>query len=377
MNEKEAYKLRNTGNPIFNYYFDKVTGFFIKSEQQKIKNPRKILFIRNDHIGDMVYSTQIYREMKKLFPKIKIAVLATNSNKDIIEKDKNVDKIIVGDLFWRRGLRGFLDYFKILREIKKENFDIAVDFRRSKLNMFFYMFLPGIKTRASYYNINGGKAFLTNPILYDKKLVNVKDNVRLVNKVFNINIKNYWPKINTDEEDEKDVKKFLRENKIKDYAVFAPGATTEAKRWPEKKFDELIDKFHKKYKKYKIVLSGANSDKQLIDRLCKNRDFCIPLINFNLRKMALVFKYSKAVVANDGCGTDISWVAGGKLVSLVGPVDRELHIPQKNTIILHHKLPCYPCDWSAECKKPYGKWCMDLITVDEVMSAINKWISKK
>ncbi len=339
-----------------------------------IRNPKKILFIRNDHIGDMVYSTQVFREIKKMFPGVKIYVLATDSNKDIIEKDKNVDGIIVSDRFWKDGFRGFLNYFGVLRKIRRENFDVGVDLRRSKLNMFFYLFVPRIKKRGGYYNVNGGRAFLTHPFVCTEKMVNVKDIPRMVGKIFGREIKDYIPEIATDEEDEKDFQEIVKKNNLKRYVVFAPGATESSKKWPEKKFDELIEKFHKKYPKHKILLSGANSDRGLIGRLSENRDYCVPLINFNLRKIALVFKNSDVVVANDGCGSDISWVSGGKLVTLIGPVDTEIHYPPKNTIVLHHKLPCYPCEWAKPCKKPCGKWCMDLITVNEVMGAVGEWI---
>jgi len=375
MKEKELYFIRPTGNPTFNYYFDKITTFilfFIKRTNSPIKNPKKILFIRNDHIGDMVYSTQVFREVKKLFPDVKIAVLATPSNKEIIEKNKNVDKIIVSDRFWKKGFKGFLNYFKVLGEIKKENFDVGVDLRRSKLNMFFYLFIPEIKRRVGYYNVNGGKAFLTHPFVCEEKMVNVFEITKMVGKFFGADIKNYWPEVQTDEQDEKDFQKIVKKNKLEKYVVFGPGATEESKKWPEEKFNELIERFHKKNHNYKIVLSGSEGDRSLIERLCDRRNYCVPLINFNLRKMALVFKNSDVVVANDGCGSDISWVAGGKLVTLVGPVDIEVHNPPKNTILLHHKLPCYPCQWAKPCKKPYGKWCMDLITVDEVLDAVEK-----
>lgn len=377
MNEKELYKLRGTGNSNFNYYFDKITSIFSKFNELPIKNPQKILFIRNDHIGDMVYSTQIFREVKKAFPNAKIYVLATSSNKDIIEKDKNVEGIIEGDQFWRRGLSGFKDYFGVLKKIKKENFDTGIDLRRSKFNMFFYLFIPRIKRRASYYNINGGKAFLTHPAICDGGKIHIKESTGMINKIFGIEIKNYWPEIQTDKEDLKAFEEIVKKNKLKKYMVFSPGATASSKKWPEENFNKLIEIFHKKYPNYKIVLSGANSDRGLVERLCKNRNYCVPLINFNLRKMALVFKNSEAVVANDGCATDISWVAGGKLVTLVGPVNIELSSPQRNTIILHHKLPCYPCNWAEPCKKPCGKWCMDLITPEEVMNAVEKQMKEK
>lgn len=376
MDKKELYKIRAEICPDFNYYFDKITSVFIKSKKHRVKNPKKVLFLRNDHIGDMVYSTQIFRELKKKFPNVKIGVVASPGNSQIIKKDPYVDEIFEIDLFWRRGLKGFLDYFKVLKKIKRRKFDVGIDLRRSKLNIIFFLWIPKIKTRTSFYNINGGKAFLTHPVLYVKKTNYIYENLPIIKEVFEVDIKNCWPHVITNEEDEKDYKKIVKENKLKKYVVFAPGATADSKRWPEKKFGELIERFHKKYPKHKVILSGANSDKNLIMSLCRNRDYCIPLINFNLRKMALVFKNAEAVVANDGCATDISWVAEGKLVSLVGPVDLELFKPLKKSIILHHKLDCYPCFWAKPCKKPLGKWCMNLITVDEVMNAVEKHMGK-
>ena len=105
MKQKDLYKARAEISPNFNYYFDKITSIFIKSKKHEIKNPKKILFIRNDHIGDMVYSTQVFREIKKIFPHAEIGVVATASNREIIEKDPYVDKIFEIDLFWRRKFR--------------------------------------------------------------------------------------------------------------------------------------------------------------------------------------------------------------------------------------------------------------------------------
>lgn len=377
--EKDLYKIREEISSDFNYYFDKFTSKFIKSKKHEIKNPKKILFIRNDHIGDMVYSTQVFREVKKRFPNAKIGVVATESNREIIEKDPYVDEIFEIDLFWRRKFRGLLDYFKVIQKIKKANYDVGVDLRKSKLNIFFFLWIPRIKSRISLYNINGGKAFLTHPILYKKKMNYIYENIKMINEALELDItdKESLPHVITDEEDKKKVNEVLKEKKLDKYVVFAPGATEDSKRWPEEKFDELIEKFHKKYPKYKIVLPGAPGDVDLINRLCENRDFCVPLPNFNLRLMSIIHKKAAAVVANDGCAIDISWVSGGKLVALVGPVDLEVYRFLGKTQILHHKTECYPCFWANQCPKPKEEWCMNLITVDEVMKAINKFMKKK
>jgi len=377
MEEKDLYKIRTEISPLFNYYFDKITSFFIRNRQHPIKNPKKILFIRNDHLGDMVYSTQVFREVKKCFPEAEISVMATKGSRQIIEKDPYVDKILEMDLFWRRKFRGFLDYLKILKKIKKEKFDVGVDLRKSKLNMFFFLWIPRIKSRVGFYNINGGKAFLTHPIAYKEKMNNVQENIKLINDSFGINITNYLPHIITDKKDDQKVKKFLKKNDLEKYAIFGPGATEEAKKWPEKNFKELIKRFHREYPTYKILLSGAVTDADLIKNLCGEKKFCMPLIDFNLRFMSILFRKAEVIVANDGLGSALSWVSGGKLVSLQGPVDLELYRPLKKSKIIHHKLDCYPCFWAKPCKRPCGVWCMELITVEEVMKAIKEFIEEK
>lgn len=381
----EDYRIRTAEsrgsqlNTFLSYLFDRVTCLFIKSKPVEIKNPRKILLIRNDHIGDMAQSTHAFREIKRFFPKAELTVIADPVNKTLIEKDKNVDKIIVAERFWnKRTLKSFFDYLKVLKKIKKGNFDIGIDLRRSRLNIFFFLYLPKIKIRASYYNINGGKAFLNRPLLYEKKMHATKETIDLINKALGINSKNYeLDPIATDSEDEKDVNNFLKSNNIKKYIAVCPGATTTTKQWPKAKLMKFIRIFSEKYPSHKIIISSGSNDAKLISSLCKISKSCMPLINFNLRRLSVLFKKADAVIANDGGAREIAWVSGANVVSLSGPVDLEIHSPLKNSVVVHHKLPCYPCDWSKPCKRPLGVWCMDLITPEEVLRVVNNFIDKK
>ena len=93
--------------------------------------------------------------------------------------------------------------------------------------------------------------------------------------------------------------------------------------------------------------------------------------------MSVVFRKAGAIVANDGAGTAVSWISGGKLISLAGPVDLELSKPLKKSKIIHHKVDCYPCFWARPCKRAHGVWCMDLIKVGEVMEAVGEFLKAK
>jgi len=88
-------------------------------ENQKIKS---ILFLRNDgKIGDMIINTLMFREIKKVYPQIKIGVVTRGANKQVILNNPYVDKIY--------------DYSKsdkelkrLAKEIASERYDLLIDF---------------------------------------------------------------------------------------------------------------------------------------------------------------------------------------------------------------------------------------------------------
>jgi len=88
-------------------------------EENDIKS---ILFLRYDgKIGDMVVNSLMFREIKKVYPDIKIGVVARGAAIDIIKDNPNVDKIY--------------EYYKdrkkikdLALKIKEEKYDLLIDF---------------------------------------------------------------------------------------------------------------------------------------------------------------------------------------------------------------------------------------------------------
>ena len=88
----------------------------------KDNNIKSILFLRYDgKIGDMVVNSLMFREIKKVYPYIKIGVVARGTAIDIIKDNPNVDKIY--------------EYYKdrkkikdLALKIKEEKYDLLIDF---------------------------------------------------------------------------------------------------------------------------------------------------------------------------------------------------------------------------------------------------------
>lgn len=88
----------------------------------KDDNIKSILFLRYDgKIGDMIVNSLMFREIKKVYPDIKIGVVARGAAIDIIKDNPNVDKIY--------------EYYKdrkkikdLALKIKEEKYDLLIDF---------------------------------------------------------------------------------------------------------------------------------------------------------------------------------------------------------------------------------------------------------
>ncbi|WP_338982666.1 glycosyltransferase family 9 protein [Fusobacterium nucleatum] len=83
---------------------------------------KSILFLRYDgKIGDMVVNSLMFREIKKVYPNIKIGVVARGAAIDIIKDNPNIDKIYE----YHKDRKKIKD---LALKIKEEKYDLLIDF---------------------------------------------------------------------------------------------------------------------------------------------------------------------------------------------------------------------------------------------------------
>jgi len=85
-----------------------------------LKLVRKMLIFRQDRIGDMVITTPLLRKFKKVNPGMKLVVLASPLNADIIKYNPHVDRIIIRQ-------SGFLPAVKQIMALRREKFDVLLN----------------------------------------------------------------------------------------------------------------------------------------------------------------------------------------------------------------------------------------------------------
>ncbi len=276
---------------------------------------KKILVIKNDKIGDMVLSTNIFRELRKNFPKSNITVIASKSNKPLIEENKNINKIMILD-YPPNNYGSFLNYIKTSRVLKKENFDVGIDLRGSIFNIAM-LHLANVKYKIGFYNRFFSKFFLDYAYKKDRLNKHVTfQRIDLINKALNLKSRDYWPEISTDKKDREFIDSFIKMNKLKRFICIVPDASLESKQLPLDRFNDVIRYINKNYKNYKIILLGL--DKRKIAWLKRRNNFIIsPSRLLNLRAIYLLFKKSELVIAHDGGPMHLAWAARTRLVALI------------------------------------------------------------
>jgi len=96
---------------------------YLQEMYNQVPNPR-ILVIQQKMIGDVLASTVICNNLKKMYPQSTIEYSIYPFTEPVIENNPNIDKVL---LFNPKFRDSRLDFFKFLKRLRKTRYDIVVD----------------------------------------------------------------------------------------------------------------------------------------------------------------------------------------------------------------------------------------------------------
>ncbi len=213
----------------------------------------KILFLRQNQIGDTLVSTPIFAALKRRYPTITLDVLLDRRNASVLDGDPNIRKryVIKQTRF---------DVFTALRDIRRERYDIVVDLihSASSTSTLFCLF-----AQASFYiGFKRENDFIYNlalaPNQHDRMLMQLAE----VLKPFGIepNAEELQPYFYLPESalafSEKESARLRGEGKF--LIGINISASTELKFWGTEKFIRLIQSLHARYPDAQIAVMSSS-----------------------------------------------------------------------------------------------------------------------
>ncbi len=355
----------------------------------------KFLIINPFGIGDVLFTTPVIRAIKDRYPDSFIGYWCNERLGELLKDSPKIDRVFAlsrGDIkriCKNSSIKKLTTLFELINEIRREKFDIALDFSLDS-RYGLWSKLAGIKKRIGLDYKNRGR-FLTDRIKfsgYAGKHV-VEHNLDLLNFIdpHRRGHLNVPYSIEVGEESRIKARNILKEHGVAATDLLigvAPGGGASwgkdaiYKRWAAKKFGQLAEKL-KKDLNAKVVLLGSVEEKEIasLPSVARNDDNrVIDLVGkLNLKELAAVISELKLLICNDGGPLHMAVALGVKTVSIFGPVDEKVYgpyPPNDDHVVVKKDLSCRPCykDFRfTGCSN--NKRCLEDITVDEVYKKVN------
>ena len=333
---------------------------------------KRILVINVNWLGDVIFSSPVFKALKETYPDAHISCMAVPRVKDVLESIPQIDEIILYDEKGRHW--NPLAKLKFILELRRKHFDSAFLLHRSWTRALL-IYCAGIPVRVGYDEKKRGW-FLTHKVNYPDVPVHRSDYYLNIIESYGIPINDRQCRLNVSDEAKNDIEKILKLNNIdkNQYLIILnPGGNWDLKRWPLENFSRLIRGLVGS-SEVKIVISGAQKDiilaKELNSMAFKN---VIHLTGqTSLKQLMALMKRANLTISADSGPLHLANSVGCDVIGVYGPTRPEITGPRGSgrKYILQHDIGCNrePC-YHLKCP---DNVCMQSVTASDVIEIINE-----
>jgi len=278
---------------------------------------QNILVVRTDKIGDVVLTTAALHALRQKFPAAKISVLISSQTRDLVAGNPDVDAVLVDD---RAGVHKGMGYLRLVREIRRRHFDLAVIYHTKKRTNFL-CWAAGIPVRMGYKDKKFG--FLLNAPVPDDRPLGRKHEVYYcleVIKTLGVTDSPVTLHVPIHPDNEAWVKNWMGRCRIspaQNLIAVSPSASCPTRRWPVTRFIELIQDLQGRFKA-SFVIVGGQEGIPLAEEI--QRAVSGPVYNLagktTLGQLVSLLKRCNLLVSNDSGPVHVAAALGTPVVSI-------------------------------------------------------------
>jgi len=334
-------------------------------------NLRNILVVSVNWLGDVVFSTPVYRALKENFPGARVTALAVPRVRDVLALCTDVDEVMQYDE--EGDDRPLIAKILLIARLRARNFD-AVFILRPSFSRTVIMCMAGIPLRAGFKTKN--TAGLVNFPVDDQGLdeQHRSDVYLRVLEGCGLTVRDRVCRLKVSAEALNSVDLLLAARGItpgQPFIVLNTGGNWNLKQWPWQRFAELARRIVQE-RKIKVVLTGASGDVDRVEKVAALSSVKpVELAGVtDMQGLAAVFSRSQAVVSSDSGPLHLASALGVKTVAVFGPTRTEITGPRGTGVsqvvfkdIACNKAPCY----YTEC--PENR-CMKMVEVNDVIKIL-------
>ncbi len=343
-----------------------------------MKEPKKILVVRTDRLGDVILSTPVIKNLRLAYPSSFIAFMCRPYTKDVLLGNPYLDEVIIYDKYGRH--RSVASSLRFALSLSKKKFDLALILHPTN-RVHMITFFARIPMRVGWDRKMG--------ILLTHRLSHTKQNGIKHEMEYTLDILHlagipvvehalFFP---VQEEAKKKVAALLREKGLNDndkFFVIHPSASCPSKRWPISYFGKLVDMIKDTFDKPILIIS-SKEERRFCDELFEGRSYLVDLRGeLNIGQLGALMEKVEVLVSNDSGPVHIAAALGRPVISIFGRSDPGLSPRRwrplgKNSFFFHKDVGCTVC-LAHNCDK--GFLCLKAIKPEDIFELIKKILSK-
>ena len=340
------------------------------------EEPKNILIVRTDRIGDLILTLPLAGLIKKQYPDSKVSFLVRDYTKNLVSNHPFVDEIIV-----LKESKGNVPLFENVNIIKQKKFDYCiVVYPRFKISLI--VFLSGIKNRI-------GTGYRWYSFLFNQKVYEHRKSAERHELEYNVNLlekleikntiaeKNISYDLIVDENSIQNVIKILIDEKVdlhKPIIIVHPGSGGSSIDLPIIKFTELVKKLNDD--NCQIILTGSQNEIELCEKIKssgKSKNFAG---RFNLDELTALISKSAMFISNSTGPIHIAAALGKYTVGFYPKIvscSQERWGPYTDKKLVYEpQIDCKNCT-REQCEKLN---CMNSIDITKVYTDIKNVLIK-
>ena len=356
--------------------------------------PRRILVIRLDLIGDLVLSMTVVRALKRTYADAEIDLLALPSSAQIVRYDPDLSNIIAYDPnAWRRPKslvqgRNWRDALRVMRQLRARRYDVAVSVFGNWAAILAV--LSGARRRVGFGR-EGYPGFMTDSVAGrhwqpGERLHEVDYCLKLARAAgTTVTADDRIPRLFVDPSAQRELDGLLHEMGIQPgkplIACHVSSNNGQSKRWPIPYWATLMDRLIRE-QGAQVVLTGAPVDLPLIENVTgRMQQTPINLAGkTSLLQLAALLQRADILITGDSGPMHIAGAVGTPLIAIHGPTDPAHSGPvSPSATILKSDIwcrPCYNAKDTADCRF-YTTQCMKNITPAQVLRVVEEKLREK
>jgi heptosyltransferase-2/heptosyltransferase-3 len=368
----------------------------VRQRPRSAHEPRRILLIRPDHLGDVLFTTPALAQLRASLPGAHITYLCGPWSRDLLAHNPHLDQVLTCDFPWfNRRAKGppWQPYQVLWREagrLRREGFDAAIILRFDFWWGALLAALAGIPRRIGY-DVAECRPFLTEAAPYVGGRHEVEQNLRLVEVLKEPGKRQSvepsspgTPKLESypTEADHTHARNLLASRGIADgqsVICIQVGAGAAVKLWAAERWAAVADLLAEGWNA-QVVLTGSTGERSLAQDIATRMRHPATILagETNLGQLAALFARCTLVLGVDSGPLHLAVAMDTPTVHLYGPVDPAAFgpwgDPERHGVVqahyfdqLCHGRPCNRLDYAPAELPEHG--CLATISVEEVVAA--------